>query len=279
MTAGAHRTAARARAATTLLFVPGDRPDRFGKATAAGASLVVLDLEDGVAPDRKVYAREQVVTWLAEHRECAVRVNAAGTAWHDEDLAVLRERLCTVMLPKADPESTRTAAKLLGMLPVLIALVETARGVLDARQTAAVPNVHRLALGTFDLAAELGADPADREALAAARGALVLASAAAGLPGPVDGVTADLNNELQLIDEVRNARRLGFTGKLCVHPKQVPVATEVLRPTREETHWAQSVLDAAGSGGAISVDGRLVDKPVLDRARHILRQAREGIGT
>ncbi|WP_337821706.1 aldolase/citrate lyase family protein [Amycolatopsis sp. A1MSW2902] len=82
------RAATRAREATTLLFVPGDRPERFGKAMAAGPSLVVLDLEDAVAPERKVYAREQAVAWLEENPECAVRVNAAGTAWHDEDLAV-----------------------------------------------------------------------------------------------------------------------------------------------------------------------------------------------
>ncbi|SFW79786.1 HpcH/HpaI aldolase/citrate lyase family protein [Amycolatopsis australiensis] len=273
-----NRAATRAREAATLLFVPGDRPERFAKAAAAGAGLVVLDLEDAVAPDRKDYAREQVGAWLEQHPECAVRVNAAGTPWHDEDLAVLRQRRCTVLLPKADPASTRTAAGQLGVLPVLVALVETARGVLDARETAAVPNVQRLAFGSFDLAAELGADPADRDALAAARGALVLASAAGGLPGPIDGVTADLHNELLLTDEVQYARRLGFTGKLCVHPKQVPVAAAALRPTREETRWARSVLDAAGDGGAVAAGGQMIDKPVLERAQRILRQAREGIG-
>ncbi|WP_406634175.1 HpcH/HpaI aldolase/citrate lyase family protein [Amycolatopsis sp. WGS_07] len=264
----------RAREATTLLFVPGDRPERFSKAMAAKPSLVILDLEDAVAPERKEYAREQVVAWLEENPECAVRVNAAGTAWHDEDLAVLRGRRCTVMLPKAEPATTRAAAEQVG---VLIALVETARGILDARETAAVPNVQRLAFGSFDLAAELGADPADRDAFVAARGALVLASAAAGLPGPIDGVTADLDNELHLTDEVHYARRLGFTGKLCVHPKQVPVAAAALRPTREEIRWAQSILDA-GADGAVAVNGQMVDKPVLERAQRVLRQAREGNG-
>lgn len=272
------RAATRAREAATLLFVPGDRPERFGKAMAAGPSLVVLDLEDAVAPDRKEYAREQVVAWLEENPECAVRVNAAGTAWHDEDLAVLRRRRCTVMLPKAEPATTRAAGEQLGVLPVVIALVETARGVLDARETATVPNVQRLAFGSFDLAAELGADPADRDAFVAARGALVLASAAAGLPGPIDGVTADLDNELHLTDEVHYARRLGFAGKLCVHPKQVPVAAAALRPSREEIRWAQSILDAAEAGGAVAVGGQMVDKPVLERAQRVLRQAREGNG-
>lgn len=270
------RAATRAREAATLLFVPGDRPERFGKAVASGASLVVLDLEDAVAPERKEYAREQVVAWLEENPECAVRVNAAGTAWHEEDLAVLSHRRCTVMLPKAEPATTRTAAEQLGDLPVVIALVETASGVLDARETATVPNVQRLAFGSFDLAAELGTDPADRDAFVAARSALVLASAAAGLPGPIDGVTADLDNAAHLTDEVHYARRLGF-AELCIHPIQVPVAAAALRPTREEIRWAQSILDA-GAGGAVAVNGQMVDKPVLERAQRILRQAREGNG-
>jgi citrate lyase subunit beta/citryl-CoA lyase len=275
MTTRAERGAGRVRDAATLLFVPGDRPERFGKAAAAGAGLVVLDLEDAVAADRKEYAREQVTAWLAGNAGYAVRVNAAGTPWHDEDLAALATRRCTVMLPKAEPAGTRAAATRLGVLPAMIALIETARGVLDARETATVPNVQRLALGSFDLAAELGVDPADRDALLAARGALVLASAAAGLPGPVDGVTADLHNEANLTDDVRYARALGFTGKLCVHPKQVPVAAAALCPSREEVCWAESV--AGADDGAIAVAGQLVDKPVRERAERILRQARERI--
>jgi citrate lyase subunit beta/citryl-CoA lyase len=278
MTTRVHRTVTRAREATTLLFVPGDRPERFPKAAQAGAGLVVLDLEDAVAPDRKQYAREQVVQWLAENPDCAVRVNAAGTPWHDEDLAAVAHRRCTVMLPKADPVTTRAVAGELGVLPALIALVETARGVLDARETATVPNVHRLAFGSFDLAAELGVDPADWDALVTARGALVLASAATGLPGPIDGVTADLHDQARLTDEVRSARQLGFTGKLCVHPRQVPAAAAALSPTREEVRWAHKVTAAAEDTGAVAVDGQLVDKPVLDRAKRILRQARERIG-
>ncbi|KZB83158.1 HpcH/HpaI aldolase/citrate lyase family protein [Amycolatopsis regifaucium] len=276
MTTRAERLVNRVRDAATLLFVPGDRPERFAKAERAEADLVVLDLEDAVAPERKVYAREQVVAWLGEHAHCAVRVNAAGTPWHDEDLAALARFRCVVMVPKADPVSARTAAGELGVLPVLIALIETARGVLDAREIASVPNVHRLALGTFDLAAELGVDPADIDALAPARGALVLASAASGLPGPVDGVTGDLRNSERLAHDVRYARQLGFTGKLCVHPLQVSVAAAALRPSREEIRWAHSVVTTAGDG-AVAVEGQLVDKPVLDRARRVLRQEREGL--
>ncbi|HEX2316977.1 MAG TPA: CoA ester lyase [Thermomonospora sp.] len=270
-------TARRAQDAATVLFVPGDRPERFAKAAAAGADLVVVDLEDAVAPGRKDEARRNAAAWVAEGHECAVRVNASGTRWHDADVAALAGHSCAVMLPKADdPAAVRRVTERLGGSPALIALVETARGVLDARDVAAAPGVRRLAFGSFDLAAELGADPADREALAAARAALVLASAA-GLPVPVDGVTGQLHDDDLLTDDVRYARRLGFTGKLCVHPRQVAVAAAALRPTAEEVRWARTVVDAAAQGGAVAVDGQMVDKPVLDRAHRVLRQSREGI--
>lgn len=274
MNALAHRV----RDAATLLFVPGDRPERFAKAAASGADLVVLDLEDAVASERKDAAREHVAKWVGEGHECAVRVNPAGTPWHDEDLVALVRHRCAVMLPKADdPSVVRAAAGVLGMVRSLIVLVETARGVLGAREIATVPNVRRLAFGSFDLAAELGVNPTDRDALASARGALVLASAAAGLPGPIDGVTGDLHDPDRLTDDVCYARRLGFTGKLCVHPKQVATVAVALRPSKNEVCWARSVLDAATAEGVASVDGQMVDKPVLDRAQRILRKA-EGIG-
>jgi citrate lyase subunit beta/citryl-CoA lyase len=266
----------RVREATTFLFVPGDRPERFAKAAASGARLIVLDLEDAVTPDRKVHARERVVAWLADHPDCAVRVNASGTAWHEDDLSALARHRCVVMLPKAEPATTRIVAGELGESNPLIALIETATGVVEARAIAAVPGVQRLAFGSFDLATELGVDPAHRGALVVARGALVLASAGAGLPGPVDGVTADLHDEAKLTDDVQYGRRLGFTGKLCVHPKQVPVADVALRPTPEEVRWARSVIGAAGDGAPTAVDGQMVDKPVRERAERIIRQAGEG---
>lgn len=153
-----------AASAGTLLFVPGDRPERFGKAAAAGADLVVLDLEDAVAPENKEAARANVAAWAAEH-VCAVRVNAADTPWYADDLAALAGTGCAVMVPKA--ENARTLAAI-GSPHAVIALVETAAGVLAAGEIAACNGVVRLALGTFDLAAQLGVDPVDSEALAAA---------------------------------------------------------------------------------------------------------------
>ncbi|TSD92969.1 CoA ester lyase [Skermania sp. ID1734] len=260
----------RVAASTTLLFVPGDRPERFAKAEAAGADMVILDLEDAVAPEHKDAARDHVCAWLNDGHECVVRVNAADTRWHIDDLAAVTASSCAVMLPKADEETAHAATEL---TPHVIALIETASGVLGASAIAAVPGVQRLALGTFDLAAQLGVDPNDRDALAAARGGLVLASAAATLPGPIDGVTANLDDEHALVSDVGYARRMGFLGKLCVHPRQVSPAAAALRPSAAEVSWAQSIIEATNHGGVVVINGQMIDKPVLDRTHRILRRA------
>ncbi len=270
--------ATRVRAAATLLFVPADRPERFAKAAAANPGLVVLDLEDAVAPAAKDAARSNAVAWIAAGNTCAVRINAAGTRWHAEDLAAVAPLGAVVMVPKAEASSLGGVLTALGArqpaddrVPLVVALIETAAGVLDARAIAATPGVHRLAVGTFDLAAELGVDPADREALAGTRHALVLASAAAGLPGPIDGVTGVVDDADLVYDDATYGRRLGFGGKLCIHPRQLdPVAT-AFRPTDAEQAWARRILAAATeTSGVAVVDGTMVDKPVVDRARRIL---------
>lgn len=262
------------RSASTFLFVPADRPERFVKAAETGAGLVILDLEDAVAPENKDEARANAAAWAATGTVCAVRVNAAGSPWHDADLAALAPLGCALVLPKAqDAADVRRVADAAAGTGV-IALIETARGILDAAAIAGTDGVDRLAIGTFDLAAELGVDPADREALLVTRTALVLASAAAGLPGPVDGVTAGIDDPERLTDDATHGRRLGFTGKLCIHPRQVAVVAEALRPSAEEHAWAESVIAAAGAageGGVAVVNGAMVDKPVLDRATRILQ--------
>ncbi|QIX25561.1 CoA ester lyase [Nocardioides sp. JQ2195] len=275
-------TAATAR---TLLFVPGDRPERFDKAAAAGADLVVLDLEDAVAPDAKDKARDAVVDWLrATTTPSAVRINAVDSPWHAADLAALgvvvgSGRECAVMLPKAqDPTLVAGTVAALGDGAAVVALLETARGILRAEQIAAVPGVCRLAIGTYDLASELGVDPDEPVAMAAARGALVLASAAAGLVGPVDGVTGDVRDSERLVADVRRAAALGFAGKLCIHPAQVVPTATTLAPDADEVAWAERIVAAAEAAGdgVILVDGRMVDRPVVDRARHILTTTNGG---
>ncbi|MFT4086020.1 MAG: CoA ester lyase [Gordonia sp. (in: high G+C Gram-positive bacteria)] len=263
----------RIREAVTFLFVPGDRPERFDKAAAAGADLVVVDLEDAVSPGNKDAAREAAARWLADGNACAIRVNSPGSGLLAADLQALEGLTCTVMVPKAESaEDMGRVVASRGESPSVIALVETARGVLQAPSIAAAPGVHRLALGSFDLAAELGVDPDDALALAATRGGLVLASAAAGLPGPIDGVTASVDDADLLTADTRQARRLGFSGKLCIHPRQVGAVTAAFAPTEAERAWAQRVVEAfSASDGAALVDGKMIDKPVLDRALRIHR--------
>ncbi|GAA5060319.1 HpcH/HpaI aldolase/citrate lyase family protein [Nocardia callitridis] len=260
--------ARRVAAARTLLFVPGSRPDRFDKAVASGADAVILDLEDAVATADKVTARHAVADWLGDGNAAVVRVNAPDSAYWAEDVEAICGADAVIMVPKAeDVDQVRALAAEVAV----IALIETSRGVLGAERVCAVPGVIRAALGHIDLAAELGVDPDDRTAFAMARSTLVLASAAAGLAPPLDGVTTDLSAEDVLSSDVRHAKSLGFGGKLCIHPSQVAVAAATLRPSAVEVAWAESVVAALPSGGgAAQVNGRMVDPPVLARARRIL---------
>ncbi|MGH3518699.1 MAG: HpcH/HpaI aldolase/citrate lyase family protein [Haloechinothrix sp.] len=263
---------AQVRDARTLLFAPGNRPDRFARAHEAAPGLVVLDLEDAVAAADKAAARSHVAEWLAAGHRCAVRINAPGTECYDEDMRAIAGHDCAVMVPKAeDVEQLRELAGRLTASSCVIALIETAAGVLGARAIASAPGVQRLAFGSFDLAAQLGVAPGDQLAMASSRSALVLASGAAGIAPPVDGVTGDVHDADVVRDDVEHARRLGFTGKLCIHPRQVAVAEEALRPTDDEVHWARSVVDTAGTEGVAVLNGQMIDKPVVDRAHRILR--------
>ncbi|MFD7292407.1 HpcH/HpaI aldolase/citrate lyase family protein [Streptomyces sp. NPDC059897] len=259
-------------AARTLLFVPGDRPDRYAKAHASGADLVIIDLEDAVAPAGKDEARTHVAAWLAAGHRPVVRINAPGTPWAEADLAVAAEHGCPVMVPKsADPAAlSELAARTAGRCP-LIALIETARGVLRAHEVAEAASVVRLAFGNVDLAADLGVAHDDHLALTHARSQVVLASAAVGLCPPLDGVTTAVRDTDALTADVTHGRRLGFAGKLCVHPAQLAPVAAGFAPSESELAWARSVL-AAGDA-VTTVDGQMVDKPVLDRARRLLAQA------
>jgi citrate lyase subunit beta/citryl-CoA lyase len=257
-------------AARSLLFVPASRPDRFERARGSGADLVIVDLEDAVPPEEKAAALENVQRWV-EHDAAAtvVRVNGVGTAWHPAELRALAASGVALMLPKA--ESAQEVAAFVAAAPgsPIIALVESPRGVLDADGIAGVPGVTRLALGNVDLAAALGVDPASRTALWRARSELVLASAAHGMAGPVDGVTTVLDDAERLSEDTRHAVELGFTAKLCIHPRQVPIVNAGWQPTAADAEWARRVLAAAGQG-AVAVDGEMVDGPVVLRARTIL---------
>jgi citrate lyase subunit beta/citryl-CoA lyase len=259
---------------TAWLFVPGDRPDRFAKAEASGADAVICDLEDAVAPAAKPAARAAVARWLSE-QHAYVRVNSAGTPWRAEDLAGIAEqpKLLGVMLPKVE-----TAAEV-HALPAgvnVVALIESAAGVQNAPAIAAAGGVERLAFGSLDFALDAGTAGSD-EALLYARSRLVLASRAAGIAPPLDGITTDIDDPEITADAARRARRLGFGGKLCIHPRQVAPVAAAFALSDDEIAWAREVIDATrtSKGAAVRVGGRMVDKPGLERARRILAVARQ----
>lgn len=264
--------------ARTLLFVPGDRPDRFAKAAASGADLVVIDLEDAVGAQDKRRAREHAATWIAANRgPTALRINGPGTPWFEDDLALAAVLSCPIMLPKSErAEIFETVADRTLRRCAVIALIETALGVTRAADIGGAPGVTRLAFGNVDLAGQLGIDPDDHLALAHARSQVVLASAAAELPPPLDGVTTAVRDQAALAADVAQARRLGFSGKLCIHPDQVPPVAAAFAPSEDELRWARAVL---GAKGAVAVvDGQMIDRPVTERARRLLSTAgRDGL--
>jgi citrate lyase subunit beta/citryl-CoA lyase len=258
----------------SLLFVPGSRPDRFAKALAARPGLVILDLEDAVGAAEKDSARANVLTWLLAGNLAMVRINPPGSPWYSDDVAMIAEAGAPVMLPKCEhaDQITDLAASLGDGVPI-VALIETAAGILAARDICAASGVARVAFGAADLSAELGVDPAYTEAMHHARSHLVLTSAAAGIPGPIDSPTFDITDESTWRSDAAHAKRLGFTGKLCIHPRQIAVTETTFAPSREELRWAHQVVETAATQGAVTtVAGAMVDAPVLQRARRLLSQ-------
>jgi citrate lyase subunit beta/citryl-CoA lyase len=259
----------RAATARSLLFVPADRPERFDKAIATGADAIIIDLEDAVPAASKDAALQHVLAYLRSGHEAVVRINAVGTTWHAAEVEALAGTGATIMVPKSQsPNDLRAISEQVGER--VIALVETARGVREADAVAAAPGVIRLALGNVDLSAELGIDAASHPGLAYARGRLVMASAAAGITAPIDGVTTRIDAPHALAHDLTVTRELGFSGKLCIHPRQVAPVNDALTPSDDEVAWAQRIIDAASADGVSVVDGAMVDPPLIRRAERLI---------
>ena len=255
----------------SYLFVPADRSDRFAKAIASGADTVIVDLEDAVAPASKVAARDGLTGHLAEQAGVVLRINGRDTPWFDDDArAAAHPAFVAVMCPKTSSADDIAALRSrCGDKPVL-ALVETASGMAASGAIAAAPGVARLVFGSIDF--QLDTDIEDDDALRPFRAQLVLASRVAGLPAPVDGVTAAIDDQAALAGDARRARASGFGGKLCIHPAQVAAVNAAFAPSPEQLAWARRVVAAsqASQGAAVAVDGRMVDAPVFARACRLL---------
>jgi citrate lyase subunit beta/citryl-CoA lyase len=258
------------------LYVPGDRPDRFAKAWAAGADQVILDLEDAVRPERKQLARDAVAAFLdgTVPGRVAVRPNGAGTPWHRDDLAMLaaaRHRPA-LRLPKVeDPADVdHVVARFAGGELELTCLLESALGVERAFAVAGHPAVAAIALGEADLRAELGITV--EEGLDWLRVRAVVAARAAGRPAPAMAVYPRLDDPDGLLASCRRGAALGLRGRTAIHPRQVALIRQAFAPTAAELADAERVLDAlAGAAGAVRLpDGRMVDAAMAAEARSTL---------
>jgi citrate lyase subunit beta / citryl-CoA lyase len=264
----------------SLLFVPGNRPELAAKAPRSGPDAVVLDLEDAVPPAGKEAARSLVAeaaTTLAGVVPVCVRVNPPGTPWFADDVAALPDGLAAVVVPKLDTAAqVDEVASSLGGGRAVVAGIETVRGVADARELLRSPVV-ACYFGAEDYIADLGGvrTPGNAE-VAWARAYVAVAARLAGVAA-LDMVTIDFRDDDRFVAEAREARTLGYAGKMCIHPAQVPLARRAFRPTDDEVDHARRLLaafDAAG-GDTIAFEGQMVDEVVAARARAVLATAEE----
>jgi citrate lyase subunit beta/citryl-CoA lyase len=253
------------------LFVPGDKPALLAKAAQSGADAIIIDLEDAVAPDAKAEARDAAIRHGMTNLPVILRINAAGSIWHMDDLRALASaEIAAIMLPKAETvESIAAIFHTLGRPLPVIALIESAKGLANLSQIFTAPHVALAAFGSLDYALDLDCAP-EWEPLLAARSELVLRSRLAGLPGPIDGVTPTLTDLTITEHDTTRARALGFRGKLAIHPKQIVPIFKAMRPTPAEIAWAEKVLNAANGSALAAADGAMVDAPVIARAKRIL---------
>lgn len=269
----------------SLLFAPADRLELVAKLPRSAPDAVCLDLEDGVAPDRKAAARatlaEAVRSVAGRGPRVTVRVDAVGTpgfAADAEAVAAVRATpdlegaVAAVVVPKLErPEQLAVLASALPGVDV-VAGIETTRGVLDVREVLGGP-VTSAYFGAEDYVADLGGVRTDAGTeVLYARSRVALACRVAGVPA-LDQVVTAVHDDGRFRDDAAQGRALGFGGKLCVHPSQVALAHAVFTPSEDEVAQARRVLAAGDGQGAVLLDGRMVDEPMLRAARDVLRRA------
>ncbi|MEO8936604.1 MAG: CoA ester lyase [Burkholderiaceae bacterium] len=266
--------------ARSFLFVPANRTDRYAKAMASGADIVVIDLEDAIAHDAKDRARMLLDSAWGEfdHEDrVVIRINDLDSLDLADDAALCASlRPAGVMVPKAEsPVALAALHERLGEIP-LVPMIESAAGYAEVHAIARSNGTMRLAFGHIDFQADLGMVPGpEQNELAPARFGLVVASRAAGIPGPIDGVTLETSKASEIIQATRRGIRFGFTGKLCVHPDQIAPVHAAYAPSAEDAAWARRVVEAAETshGAAIRIDGRMVDRAVILLAERVLALA------
>jgi citrate lyase subunit beta/citryl-CoA lyase len=267
---------------SAFLFVPGTRPDRFIKALDSGADGIVIDLEDAVAQEDKQKARDAIraawPTFSAEQKKrLIIRSNSPGSQFYSADLILVQElNAACLLIPKSESLDQMNGAAQILPNTAIIPMIETAIGLEHLNEIANSEQVLRLALGNIDLQADLGmvCDPQETE-LQTARFQIVLASRLAQIAPPVDGVTPSTDDVERITGDAERAKRMGFGGKLCIHPKQVAIVKDAFMPSSEEISWAQRVIEAdkASKGAAVKLDGRMIDRPVVLLAQRTVARA------
>ena len=263
-----------------LLFCPADRPDRYAKALAAADS-VIIDLEDGVGAAAKDVARAALLATPVDPGRVIVRVNAVGSPEFNADMDTLRKTAYrTIMLPKAE---SRAQLDMLAGYQV-VALVESALGILNVAEVAAAPNVVAVLWGAEDLIASMGGrtsrrpDGSYRGVALHARNMTLLAATAHGKQA-IDAIYANIADLDGLAAEAEDAAASGFALKALIHPSHVAVVRAAFRAGDEQLAWARRVLEAAraggADGGAIKLDGQMIDAPLIRQAEAILASAGE----
>jgi citrate lyase subunit beta/citryl-CoA lyase len=275
----------------SLLFVPGDRPERFAKAAASGADAIILDLEDSVVPDRKAAARAAVADYLASARDLPVivRVNPLSSEHVDADVDCLRAIAPdAIMLPKAEGAASIAALDaLLGDIdpPILPIATETPAAIFElGSYRACADRLAGLSWGAEDLPAAIGAATSREEdgrytpPFEMVRSLTLFAAHAAGVPA-IDTVFPSISELDALGAYVARARRDGFTGMLAIHPAQIPVINLGFTPADDEIARARAIVDAFAAqpeAGALALDGKMIDRPHLVQAQRILALAAQG---
>lgn len=284
--------------AKTYLFVPGNAPHRFQHAVNCGADAVIFDLEDAVHPDEKNQARENIIEWdkndtLVSKINCKryIRLNKFGTVTFREDIEFLNklnqeERLRNsaaskrktvtweIVLPKIESaEMLNEAREMINRNRLesvnIIAIIETARGLHNAEEICAA-GIERVAFGSLDFSLDIHCDQS-LHALLYARSRIVLASRLADLPPPIDCVNPDFTHHDRVLADALHARSLGFSAKLCIHPSQIDAVQQAFTTDHSKIDWAKQVLKAAEHSYAFQINGEMVDLPVIEQARQLLR--------
>ena len=270
----------------SVLFVPGTRADRFEKALTSGADAVVFDLEDAVDPSRKGEARQLVGEFLSEHSTAGpvrlIRVNARESEWFRDDLDWLRTdepSADAVIVPKTETAFALEEAASVAPNRCVIPLLETPLGILRATSIFECEvDIPAVLFGAEDLTAQLGVPRTLAGAeLMHARSSVVLAAATIDAE-PIDAVWVDLTSADALREDAMRARSLGFRGKMAIHPDQIAIINDVFSPTPDEIAGATRIVEAAeqsysAGDGVFRLDDRMVDAPVIERAKRVLERA------